>query len=116
MQVSPRDLCLKSLRAKLKGRPGVGEVYIGRGHPRLGLAWSKWANPFKITADRSRGEAIGRVERFLVDSGLVAQIGELAGKVLLCHCRPGDRCHGDVLVEHAERWARNRACGGGTPA
>ena len=72
----------------------------------MGLARSKWANPFKISAELSRGEVLGRFERYIVDSGLVLQVGELAGKVLLCHCRADEPCHGDILVEHAERGGR----------
>ena len=69
----------------------------------MGLPRSKWANPYRITADRSREEALVLYERFLGDSGFVGQVAELKGKTLLCHCVPGLRCHGDILVEHADR-------------
>ena len=42
-------------------------------------------------------------ERYLLESGLASRVAELKGKTLLCHCPPGARCHGDILVEHAER-------------
>ena len=92
--------CRRQLRRR---RPGEGEVYIGRGHRALGLGRSKWANPFKVCKHLSRAEALARFERYLLDSGLVKEIGELKRKVILCHCRLDEACHGDVLVDWVGR-------------
>ena len=51
-------------------------------------------------------------ERYLLESGLASQVGELKGKTLLCHCRRGVRCHGDILVEHADRKGDEEGKGG----
>lgn len=78
-----------------------GDVYIGRG--------SKWGNPFThlhhltylIVVD-SREEAISRYEEwFLSQPELVeAAKKELAGKNLVCYCKPL-ACHGDFLLKIA---------------
>ena len=65
----------------------------------MGLLRSKWASPFKISQDLSREQALARYEKYLARSGLIRQVGELGGKVLLCHCRRDKACHGDVLLE-----------------
>ena len=69
-------------------------VYIGRG--------SKWANPFHIGPDGTRTEVVAKYEQWLQESPLLAQVGELAGKDLVCHCAPR-ACHGQVLMRLANR-------------
>ena len=57
-------------------------VYVGRGE--------KYGNP-------------GTVDKFmdhLKSSGLVKDVGELASKILVCHCAPGTPCHAHVLASH----------------
>jgi Domain of unknown function (DUF4326) len=83
--VSPRVL------NKKHGVP-LGAVYVGRP--------SKWGNPFVIGKDGTRAEVIAKYERWLHDSGLISQIGELAGRDLVCWCAP-EPCHGDVLLKLA---------------
>lgn len=74
------------------------EVYIGRAMPRAGLKASKWANPFRVDRDGSREEVIARYEAHLRASPeLMASIGELRGKDLVCWCAPLS-CHGDLLL------------------
>src|SRR5688500_8920330 len=74
----------------------VYDVYIGR--PARGLPGSKWANPFRIGRDGDRGEVIAKYEAWICGrSDLLADLPELAGKVLGCWCHP-EACHGDVLV------------------
>jgi hypothetical protein len=86
----------------LRGRRGVvpeGAAYIGRAMPRIGLAASKWANPFKIGHDGSRDEVIAKYRAYLLQHpSLMAALPELRGKDLACWCAP-ERCHGDVLLE-----------------
>ncbi|CAK0870953.1 unnamed protein product, partial [Prorocentrum cordatum] len=75
-------------------------VYIGRTGQRYGFSPSKWANPFKVSKMMPRSEAIANYESHLRDSpDLLACLPELSGCRLLCHCRRGQRCHGDVLVK-----------------
>jgi len=67
------------------------DVYIGRP--------SKWGNPFVIGEDGSRMVVLKKYLEWIVQQPqLLAQLGELKGKVLGCWCHP-DPCHGDILVE-----------------
>jgi hypothetical protein len=68
------------------------DVYIGRP--------SKWGNPFVIGEDGDREAVIRAFERYVLDSELIHDIGELRGKVLGCWCAPLP-CHGDVLLRLA---------------
>jgi hypothetical protein len=84
------------------------DVYIGRYMPARRsptgerLERSKWANPFHVGRDGSREESIAKYRDLLEQRPtLLAQILELDGKVLGCHCKPLP-CHGDVLVELVE--------------
>jgi hypothetical protein len=67
------------------------DVYIGRP--------SKWGNPWEIRGF-SRVEVIRLYERYILDSELIYDIGELRGKTLGCWCAP-KACHGDILLRLA---------------
>ena len=79
------------------------DVYIGRP--------SKWGNPFKIERD-SKGKEIPGSREKSIDQfreynnnrpDLLRLIpSEIKGKRLGCTCKPKP-CHGDVLVELADR-------------
>ena len=94
-----RKVTQEELRLLSQGSLGaeVG-VYIGRGG-RGGVPRSKWANPYKVGVNGSRTEVIALYGKHLHDSGLHTQVGDLRGRVLLCHCREEEPCHGDVLLE-----------------
>lgn len=81
---------------------------------------SKWGNPFKLSgyqfgnADGSPAPWNEKQARAMAlrDFGAALAVGslpftvddvkrELAGKDLLCWCRPGDACHADVLLRCA---------------
>ncbi len=69
------------------------DVYIGRP--------SKWRNPYKIGRDGDRAEVIAKFEAYIMGRpDLLAQLPELRGKRLGCHCAPLP-CHGDVLARLA---------------
>ena len=69
---------------------GDNEVYIGRP--------SQWGNPFVIPRDGDRAQVIAAYRDYLHGNpGLMAQLGELRGKTLVCYCAP-QPCHGDVLA------------------
>lgn len=71
------------------------DVYVGRP--------SKWGNPFRIGPDGTREEVIEKYRGWLVSQkDLLNDIYVLKGKTLGCWCAPLP-CHGDVLVELAER-------------
>ncbi len=68
-------------------------VYIGR--PSI------WGNPFVIGREGDRDEVISEYRRYvLLSTHLMREIGNLAGKDLVCFCAPRP-CHGDVLLELA---------------
>jgi hypothetical protein len=79
------------------------EVDIGRG--------SKWGNPYshepKSRAKfivKSRAEAV-RLFRYWIlgQPHLLADLGELKGKILGCYCLP-KACHGEILAELADNF------------
>lgn len=81
---------------------GDGDVYIGRENLHHALQASRWANPFKIGPDGTRGEVLEKYGRYLRDTPrLVAALPSLLGKRLVCWCSPRG-CHGDVIVEVME--------------
>lgn len=72
------------------------DVYIGRP--------SKWGNPFIIGRDGDRHECLKKYAVWLKDQHqLLADVGELKGKVLGCWCAPMHLCHGDILRVLADR-------------
>lgn len=93
-----------------------GAVYVGRAVPRRGLKASKWANPYRIGHDGTRGETIARYWHDLVFGRLAhlqQELPALRGKPLACWCRHSgaawvsdeqNGCHADVLVDLLERY------------
>lgn len=78
-------------------------VYCGRAVPSMGLTASKWANPYKITKTNDRDAVIRMYRDYLMfRPSLLASLGELRGKVLVCWCKPSG-CHCDVLAELIEK-------------
>jgi hypothetical protein len=70
-------------------------VYIGRPN--------KWGNPFVIGKDGTRADVVAKYRAYLLRTpALLATIGELRGKDLVCWCAPC-ACHGDVLLEFANK-------------
>lgn len=71
------------------------DVYIGRP--------SKWGNPFPIRKDRTREQAVALFEKWIRKKPeLLANIKELEGKTLGCHCDKDQLCHGDILIKLLE--------------
>jgi hypothetical protein len=68
-------------------------VYVGRGTP--------FGNKFQIGPDGTRDEVIAKFRAWApTDAALMAALPTLAGKDLVCSCRPR-ACHADVLIEMA---------------
>lgn len=81
-----------------------GAVYIGRGGK--GLTQSKFANPFKLSADEERGATLNRYKEWLWNECLDGRITKhdilsLDGKDLVCFCAPKP-CHGNIIEELIE--------------
>jgi hypothetical protein len=97
----PKVLNASALRLKPNVLP-PNAVYIGR-RTRNGWRASKWGNPFRPGRDGTREEIIARYRSWICDQPqLVAALPELRGRDLVCWCAP-EMCHGDVLVEMANR-------------
>lgn len=85
------------------------DVYIGR--PSI------WGNPFTIGIDGDRKEVIRKHKEWLQTGNsfgnvlaterkrqaVLARIKELRLKTLGCWCNEGEECHGDYLVELANK-------------
>ena len=86
----------KVLNARKVGkRSSAMQVYIGRP--------SKWGNPFVIGRDGSRADVIAKYRAWIVaQPALMNALDELRGRDLICWCAPL-ACHGDVLIELANR-------------
>jgi len=89
-------------RKRTKGwRMPENTVYVGRG--------SKWGNPFPLHSSSKIGRinCVYRFETALNKGELKITIGdikkELKGKNLACWCRLDQVCHGDVLLELANK-------------
>ena len=92
------------------------DVYIGRGDARRGLPPSKLGNPWKIGVDGDRNEVISRFRKYAEDSADIRlEARGLLGKRLICHCLPGEPCHGDVLIELAIKEHARLSAGRTTP-
>lgn len=65
---------------------------------------TRWGNPYSVD-EYGRDRAIANYRLRL--QGLLAigalDLAPLRGKDLACWCRPGEACHGDVLIEFANR-------------
>ena len=86
-------------------------LYIGRGVPRIGLKGSKWCNPYTLRLCSSRDDCLAKYHAYVLGQpSLMNALPELEGRVLLCHCPAGKRCHGDILVAlWLERYAVKQA-------
>jgi hypothetical protein len=86
---------------KRKHVPTPDDVYIGRP--------SKWGNCFSHMRGTlacfkasSREEAIAKYREWITQQpDLMAALPNLAGKTLVCWCKPAS-CHGDVLADLVE--------------
>ena len=82
------------------------DVYIGRANRRYRLARSPYANPFNITSECDREDAICHFRFWVLTSRdpqavyIREHVHELRGKRLGCWCFPS-ACHGSVLAEMA---------------
>ena len=75
------------------------DVYIGRefrDRRRRILAASKWRNPYKLRDHGDVHECIAKFDSNLL--ALMAELLELSGKRLLCHCRRGAPSHADAII------------------
>ena len=80
---------------KVGKRSSATQVYIGRP--------SKWGIPFVIGRDGTRADVIAKYRASVATQPeLMGALEELRGRDLVCWCAPL-ACHGDVLVDLANR-------------
>ena len=85
---------LEDIKAMMKG-----DVYIGRGCRQRGLKRSPFCNNCKklrATADRLPSNCFEK--HLLSSSQLLERLWTLSGCRFVCHCRPEQQCHGDVII------------------
>lgn len=84
------------------GRSGVVFVKTPDGNKeRFPKISSKWANPFKISANGyTRESSLEAYEKYIckkiIEEPHKYNLSELKGKTLGCWCKP-EACHGDIL-------------------
>ena len=89
------------------GAPTWG-IYVGVGHHTHGQPPSKWATPFTEGQHGTHLDCMIHYVNYIHVSGLVRDIGQLAGKTLLCDCPYSKSCVADVLIaECYAAWERN---------
>lgn len=94
------SMITKVINIHVDGFP-EGGVYIGRkgkGHDGY------FGNPFRITKFQPRHKSILNYEmyftaRMRTDTEFERRINELAGKTLVCFCKPL-LCHGDIIAKY----------------
>ncbi len=84
---------------RVKGwRLPPGTVHIGRP--------SRWGNPFRFGPGEryeTRAAAVAAFRAHLAEWPMTSRIEELRGKDLACWCPLDEPCHGDVLLQLANR-------------
>ena len=82
------------------------DLYIGRAHrDSRGRVFpsSVWANPFKLKDCGGIMDCLARYRAHLsAMKGFPSILRALSGRRLVCHCRSGDRCHADELIQAFE--------------
>ena len=84
--------------------------YSGRGDQSKGPSPSPLAKPWKTGVHGDRDEVVETFTDSAHNNALI-RLGAraLGGRRLWCHCRPHERCHGDVLAELHAREAQDLA-------
>lgn len=73
-----------------RGDDVANAVYVGRP--------TKWGNPFIVGKHGTRDQVVEAYRLWLLRGNpLREQLGELAGRDLVCWCAPAP-CHADVLI------------------
>lgn len=81
-------------RKRTKGwRMPPNTVYVGRP--------TRWGNPFQITPETNREEAVELYSRFISSLEKIWIRKDLRGKNLACFCPLNVACHADILLKIA---------------
>ena len=79
-------------------------VYIGRGlhNDVRRIQPSLWANPFRME-HKGRRRCLEEFDAYLSGSpALLSLLPALRGRLVACHCKLDEECHGDVLIQRCE--------------
>ena len=99
-------------------RPPKGDLYIGRGSRQRSLARSRYCKTFKVSQHGRVVAILGFRDALISDRKLHSSLWALSGRRLVCHCRPSEACHGDVLIEEFRKLypdSYDRSAGHGAP-
>jgi hypothetical protein len=96
-------MTIRIVNLRTKPTPSY-DIYIGRANKWHGLSESKWHNPFPLKLHLNRYIIINRYKEYILGRpDLLADLGELDGKILACWCHNDEPnhpiCHGDILRE-----------------
>ena len=80
-----------------------GDLYIGRGSGQRSLPKSRYCNTFKVSQYGRVAAIAGFRDALISDRKLHSSLWTLSGRRLVCHCRPSEACHGDVLIEEFQK-------------
>ena len=81
-----------------KGKLPPNHVYVGQGRGSHRLAKTKWASPVIPGLNSQSNDWLWHYVAHIYESGLVNDLRELQGKVLVCDCPFCDPCEADVLA------------------
>ena len=105
-----------------KGKLPPNHVYVGQGRGSHRLAKTKWASPVIPGLNSQSNDWLWHYVAHIYESGLVNDLRELQGKVLVCDCPFCDPCEADVLAglcfeksQPRGRQTMHRFSRGGTP-
>lgn len=95
----PQQPTVSSFKSNL-----LPEITAGNGNKVVRIdRQTKWGNPFEIGKHGTREQVVRKYAEYIWKSDLMADLPELYGKVLACHCSPL-LCHGDVLRSLCHPW------------
>ena len=105
-----------------KGKLSPNHVYVGQGRGSHRLAKTKWASPVIPGLNSQSNDWLWHYVAHIYESGLVNDLHELQGKVLVCDCPFCDPCEADALAglcfvtsQPRGRQTMHRFSRGGTP-
>ena len=93
-----------------------GDLYIGRGSRQRSLGKSRHCKTFKVSQYGRTAAISGFQDALLSDQQLYDSLWTLSGRRPVRHCRPFEKCHGDVLIEQfrksSDSYDRSQPLGG----
>lgn len=105
--IKKAELVPRGYKNFLEWKADPSHLYVGRNMDFYvkGATRSKWCNPYKIKPDGpySLDESLEKYMNYIRgNEDLIGDVQTiLEYKEIGCWCQPGERCHGDILIELA---------------